>query len=358
MTPRAKKILRGVLYPLFYLLVLFLFFYWTFPFERLKDRLLVEFNSSQPAGPGVRLEIDDLDGYWLSGVEAEGVRLVSPPKPETASDGDATDAKDDKDGKKKDEPHVVTIEEVHARVSLLRLLLGTTHVSFGADAFGGEVSGYTSDADDARTIELELDNVGAGDLPVINDIVGLPMTGALSGTIDLKLPEQKLSKAEGKISLKATEVTIGDGKAKIRDTIALPRLDAGELELEADVSEGRVDIEKLSAKGKDFELVADGKIRLRDPFESSLIEVSLRFKFSDTYKNKNDMTRGLFGAPGSTVPGVFDLDPKNQRAKRPDGFYAFRVTGPMSKPDTQPAPLGGGAGAPASGGMRGFSPRR
>jgi type II secretion system protein N len=352
-TPRQKQILRWVLFPLFYLTVLFLFFYWTFPFERLKDRLLVEFNARQPAGPGVRMEIDDLDGYWFSGIEAEGVRLISPPPPPS------NDEEEDKD-KKTPEPKVIKIDELHARVSLLRMLIGTTHVSFGGDAFGGEISGFTSDAGDARQIEIELENVGVNEMPLLGDIVGLPMSGAMTGTIELLLPEQKLSKAEGKISLTASDVTIGDGKAKIRNTIALPQLDAGELQIEAEVADGRVDVQKLGAKGSDFELVSDGKIRLRDPFDSSVIELSLRFKFTDAYKNKSDMTKGLFGAPGSNVPGLFDMDPKNQRAKRPDGFYAFRVTGPLSKVDAQPAPLGatGSGPGPTRNPMRGFTPRR
>jgi type II secretion system protein N len=353
MTQRQKQILRAVLYPLFYVALLGLFFYWTFPFERLKDRLLVEFNARQPAGPGVRMEIDALDGYWFSGIEAEGVRLISPPPAVSADDESEGEDKP----KKKPEPKVVTIDEVHVRVSLLRLLFGTTHVTFGADAFGGEISGSTSDAGGARRIVIQLDNVGLNDLPLISDLVGLPMTGAMTGSIELLLPEQKLSQAEGKISLRATDVTVGDGKAKIRDAIALPKLDAGELELEADVNEGRADIQKLGAKGADLELVSDGKIRLRDPFDSSLLELGLRFKFSDAYKNKSDITRGLFGEPGSNVPGLFDMDPKNQRAKRPDGFYAFRVSGQMSKLDTQPAPLGAsGVMSPARGPMRGFTP--
>jgi type II secretion system protein N len=337
MTPQTKRIVRAVLFPLFYLWVLLVFLYLTFPYDRLKDRLVAEFNSRQPAGAGTRLEIAELDGYWLSGVEAEGVKLVSPPRPAAAGE--------EEDKKKKPEPKVVTIDHVHVRVSLLRLLFGTTHVSFGGDAFGGKLGGFTSDSRGSRLLEVELDQVGVGELPLLGDIVGLPMTGALSGTIDLTLPEQKLSQAEGVIQLTATDVTIGDGKAKIRDTISLPKLDAGELTFDAAASKGQLDVQKLSVKGKDFELQADGKIRLRDPFETSLLELNLRFSFTDAYKNRNDMTRGLFGpAPG--VPGLFDMDPKTQRAKRPDGFYAFRVTGPIGSPETHPASLGAGAGSP------------
>jgi len=344
LTPRAKKALKALLYPLFYLVALVCSLSLTFPYDRLKERLIAEFNSRQPAGTGSRLEVDAMSGYWLSGVEAQGVRLV-PPTPVQSGD---TKAK---------APAPIELADIHVRLSLLRLLVGTTHLNFGGDAFGGSVSGYTSDADGARHISIELDGVNVNDLPVLREAVGLPMEGKLSGMVELKLPESKLSKAEGKIDLTIVDLAIGDGKAKIRDTIALPKVAAGELTLVAEASDGRLKIEKLSASGKDLELAADGSIRLRDPFDSSLAELSMRFKFSDAFKKRNDTTKALFGEPGSSMPGLFDLDPKNKRAKRPDGFYAFRMTGPLAKLDAQPAPLGA-ASAPARGrgaGVRGFS---
>jgi type II secretion system protein N len=345
---RIRKLLPWIGYPLFYVFALLLFFYLTFPYQRLKDRIVAEFNAKQTGEKPMRLEIDDMSAYWLSGVEADGVRLVSTAA--AAAEGDES---------KTDKPQSFAFEELHARVSLLRLLVGITHISFGADAFGGSIDGYTSDGGDARTILIELEEVAVTDLPMLSETVGLPMTGVLSGKIDLKMPEGKLARAVGTIDLKITGLSVGDGKAKIRDTIALPKLDAGELVLQAEAAEGRLKVDKLSANGPDIELVSDGKIRLRDPFESSVAELNLRFKFSDTYKNKNDMTRGLFGAPGSSVPGVFDLDTKNRRAKRPDGFYGWRITGPMGHLNFDPAALLAGQGAAAPGGnpLRGFSPR-
>lgn len=347
MNARAKKVLLGLAYPVFYLAVFLLFCVATFPYGRLKDRIEAEFNARQPAGIGTRLAIEDMSGYFLSGIEADNVTLTTPQPP--GEDGKAVD------------PKVVTIEHVHARVSLLRLLVGTTHVTFGADAFGGTVSGFTSDAGGDRTIEVELEGVDVGSLPMVGAAVGLPMTGALSGSVELKLPESKLSKAEGKIDLSIADLSVGDGKAKIRDTIALPKLSAGEMSLVAEATDGRLKVEKLNTKGKDLEVVADGSIRLRDNFDQSLAELSLRFSFSDAYKNKNDITRGLFGAPGSSLPGLFDLDPKNKRAKRPDGFYAWRITGPMSRINADPlgttGTMPGNLGlSPAARGTRGFSP--
>jgi type II secretion system protein N len=338
--PQLKKILRYAGYPVFYLAVFAIFLVVTFPHHRLKERIEAEFNARQPPAEGMHLSIDEMSGYWLTGVEAEGIKLTIPPGPPGEN------------GKVK-EPKVLEITEAHARVSLLRLLVGTTHVSFAADAFGGSLSGYTSDGGDARTIEIEMEEVAAGELPILAQAVGLPMAGTLSGTVELELPEGKLAQAVGHIELTGQGLAVGDGKAKIKNTIALPKLNLGELSLVAEATDGRLKIEKLSAKGKDAEVVGDGSIRLRDPFDSSLAELSLRFKFEDGYKNKNDMTRGLFGAPGSSMPGLFDLDPDNKRAKRPDGFYAWRLTGPLGKLDAKPAAMA--TPGSSSRGNRGFT---
>ena len=351
MTPRLMRILRWVGYPLFYIFALLLFTYLTFPYDRLKDRLVGEINA-KPISPGMQVKIDSVDSYWFSGVEAEGVQLISPPAASaTTPEGKPAKAK------------AVTLEQMHARVSLLRLLVGTLHVTFGADALGGEISGYTSDADEARTIVADLESVRVGDLPVLTDIVGLPLAGALTGQIDLKLPEGKFAKAEGKIALKFTDLAIGDGKAKIMNTIALPTLNVGELVLEGEATDGRLDITKFSAGGRDLELVSDGRVRLRDPFTASLAEMNLRFKFGASYRNRNDTTRALFGAPGSGVPAVFDLDPKVRRAKRPDDFYAWRLSGPLARLSFEPASVGGAAGGrgggspnPLGGMPSGFAP--
>ena len=331
--PRVRRILRWVLYPIFYAFVLFIFMFWTFPYQRLKDRVIAEFNTQQPAGPGVRLEIEEMSSYWLSGLEADNVKLISPPGAPGL------------DGKTPPEK-VVTIDHAHATVSLLRLIFGTTKVGFGADAFGGELSGQSTTSSDGQSFSVELDEVGLGQLPMLGDIVELPLGGTLSGTIDLELPEAKLAKAEGKIELNASEVSVGDGKTKIKGAIALPRADAGELEIVAEVSEGKLKFESFSLTGKDLELVADGQIRLRDPFNTSMLEMSLRFRFSDSYRGKNDTTKTLLGAPGSTVPPMLEMvEPKAKRAKRADGFYGWRLSGTLQRPTFSPAPSGADSGA-------------
>ncbi len=322
MTPRVRQILKWLGYAAFYCVTLVVFAYLTFPYERLGDRIVQEFNRRQTGPKPMRLKLGDLSSYWLNGVEAEDISLTSAGEPDEQG----------KPGK----PKVLKIDSAHASVSLFRLVFGTVQVSFGAEAFGGELSGYTSDADEGRKLEVELDGLDLGQAPLIGDIVGLPLAGTLTGTIDLLLPEQKLGKADGAINLKVVGLAAGDGKAKIRETIALPRLDAGDLVFEATVKNGQLKISNLAANGPDLQLDSEGTLRLREAFDTSVLTLTLSFKFQERYTNKSDITKSLFGSAG--MPGLFDLDPKMKRAKRPDGSYGWRAVGTLARLSFNPAP--------------------
>ena len=53
---RQMKILRWVGYGFFYAFCLLLFAFLTFPFDRLRHRIVSEFNASQGGASGMRLE--------------------------------------------------------------------------------------------------------------------------------------------------------------------------------------------------------------------------------------------------------------------------------------------------------------
>ncbi len=325
LSARHKRILRWVGYPLFYLFCLTFFFRVLFPYERLKRTLVSEFNKTQTGPKPMRLEVDDMSSYGLFsfGVEAEGLRLISL-TPKLTPEG------------KPALPDTTTVEHAHATFGVLSALFGTKSVKFGAEAFGGDLSGNLEDSTGERVVTLNLDDVELGKLPFLTDIIELPLKGQVNGRVELVAPEYDLSKAEGSLRLTAAGIVVGDGKAKIRGTIALPTLTAGNLEIEAEIKKGKLTFQKFSIAGGELDLDAQGTIDLREPFGQSTVNIQLEFKFADSYKSRNDMTRGLFGDPKSNVPGVFDLDPQSRRAKNPrTGGYGFRLLGLLSKPTTQ-----------------------
>jgi type II secretion system protein N len=332
LSPRARRILVFSGYPAFYLFCLFLFAYWTFPYERLKDRLLVELDAQRANNPTAQhIEIDSLGPYWFSGVSVKGLRLISPPTPGQDSDKP---------------PGKLAFDQAHVRVSILPLLIGRVTVSFGAAAFGGNVDGWTRANSEGRRIEASLDDLDVSQMGMLGDLLGgLPMAGKMNGELELTLPEQKLAKATGTLSLTIADLTAGDGKTKLAGKLALPKLTVGAFELTAESKDGILKVGKLGAQGQDLDLVGEGKISLRDPFSDSIADLYLRFRFSDGYKSKNDMTKSLFGTPGSTMPALFELaDPRIKTSKRPDGFYGWHMAGLVKDPRFEPMPSGGPSG--------------
>jgi len=331
MTPRVKSLIAWTGYPLAYVALLACFARVTFPFERLRDRIVSEFNTHQ--APASRLRIHDMSGYWLSGIEAQAISITQLPKPKA---GEAL-----ADSKPKD----LKIDSAHVSLSLLRVLFGTVALSFGADAFGGKVSGTVANGSSEQSIDLSLEGLDAEQMPILDELVGLPMKGGLDGQVELSLPEHKWVNADGKLNLSITGLKVGDGKAKVLNAIALPEVNIGKVTMSASVTDGRLKIEKLGAKGADLDLIAEGGARLRDPVGTSTFDLNLRFKFSDTYRGKNETTRALLGEPGSKTPALFDLTPQVQKSKRPDGYYGWRVSGTFDRPVFEPS---AGAGAQAA----------
>jgi type II secretion system protein N len=325
--PRVRKAIMLSGYVFFYLFCLMIFAYFTFPYDMLKERIVTEFEKQRSqAGSLQRLEIGSLGPYWLSGLSAHDVKLVLPraagPEGERA-------------------PASLAMSEAHVRLSFLPLVIGRLTYTFGAEAFGGDIDGvYWSSGDGG--IEVELEDVDVSQIGPLADMVGgLPLEGRLGGKADLALP---LPKASGTLDWKIDKLAAGDGKAKIQGKLALPKLSVGELKLTAEAKEGVLKITKLTAggTGHDLDLDGTGKIALRDPLPESLSDLNLRFRFSDGYKGRNEMTKSLFGPPGSNIPALFELaDPRIKASKRADGYYGWHMAGPLRDPKFEPSAVGG-----------------
>jgi type II secretion system protein N len=341
MKARLIKIAKWLAYPAFYLFCLGLFGYLTFPYDRLKDRLIAEFDRAQQkrgSGPPQRLEIDHLDAYWFTGVEVNGARLILPPPAESSLKASAaafTSGDAAKDGPPK--PSVIDISEGHARLKLLPLLLGRVRISFWANVFGGDIDGTIPVGKSSGDVHIEVSNVELGKVEPLVDMLGLPLAGTVSAMLDLSAPEGKFNKANGELELTAKDVSVGDGKTKIQGLIALPEAKLGELSLSAEAKDGVLKVTKMAAAGMDVELAGDGKVNMREPWNSSIADLYVRFKFTDAYRTKNDLTKSLLGAPGSTLPGLIEMQqPKMKTAKRTDGFYGWHVHGTLKKPRFDP----------------------
>lgn len=338
-----KKLLRAfakwVGYPLFFLFTFVVFSYWTFPWGRLRDRIIFEVEN--PSGPdgrrhpsGYQLEIASLGPSGISGVEAAGVKLTK-----NAENPD-------------DLPMEINFAEVEAHVGLFSLLFGALALDFDARVAGGTISGEVEVDGPELDADIAIADIRLRRAGIIRAFFSLPLEGRVSGDIELGVRED-VTQSTGAIQLDISGLEIGDDRAKLafgtmRDGLTVPRLVAGDVVVRAEVQEGALVFQRLQSRGDDLDLDGEGEITLASPFPRSRLNLLLRTGFKDSYRERNDRTRALFS--------LLDLNPQGRAAKTPDGALQFRLAGTISgrvnaQPagrSAPPASAARGGGAPAS----------
>lgn len=336
MKDRLRRVAKWVAYPAFYLFCLALFFYLTFPLDRLKDRVTAEIEKR--ARGGERVEIGKLTPYFITGVEVTNAKLYLPADESAAPRTDDGPAKDS----------VIAIDLAHVRVRMLPLLLGRVRVDFWASTMGGEIQGTAPVGSGQGDVELDVSHVDISKLdPLLHGAGVPPLRGLATGKLALNAPNGKFQKANGTLELRIADASVSDGKTKIGGFIELPTAKLGELTLLAEAKDGVLKVEKLAAAGTDLEVAGDGKVNLREPWNDAVADLNVRFRFTDAYRGKNATTKTLLGEPGTTGAGLIEQIPgvDMKRAKRADGFYGFRVAGPLKKLRFDPSGVDSG-GAP------------
>jgi type II secretion system protein N len=311
---------NAVGYALFYLLWLGSCLPLAFPYSTLKERVVHSFNAQQRAANGQQeLQIDKMSGYWLSGARVSGVRLFM------ASTEPAQPLQK------------IEIDEATIRYGILSSLFGSGDMTFDVHAFNGEASGSFETHGKDEVLEVTLESVEIGQVEPLVAALGVPLQGTLGGSVKLSMPDGKASKGNGTATLDIKDVAIGDGKAKIKGALALPPIRVGTIAFTGEAKDGILKITKLVATGKDLDLQGEGRITMRELATESLVEAQVRFKVNDAYRAQSDLTKSLFGAPGSSAPPLIELaDPRVKQSKRSDGFYGWAIRGPLGRPDLVP----------------------
>lgn len=351
MKQRLKWLLPKIGYPLFYLFCLAIFFSVTFPYEKLKERLVTQFNASQKGSSSpTELRIEELDSSFITGIKAKGVSILTPSSDPTKP------------------PVELKLDEARARISLLGLLVGNKDVSFSIKAFDGTIKGNYEDSGKSRDIDVTFEEVDISKIDVIAANAGVPFEGRLGGNLKLALPEGKASKASGAINLEIKDMVAGNAKELQVKTplgpFTLPRLRVGNFSVVGTATDGVLKITKLGAEGGDVAVTGDGRVQLKENAADAQLDTNLKFKINDPYRKKNDKTKLLFGDPDKKDKPMLEMDPGIGRSKTADGFYQMRIVGKLAKPETKFGSGGGskggntdpfGAGANTPGGAPKFN---
>jgi type II secretion system protein N len=312
LSSRHKKILVWVGYPLLALVSFVFTLAYTFPYERLRDRI------TDALADKYDVTIASIDHSFLpGGIKFGTVMLKSRPT---------------HPGEK---PVILVLDKVDVRLGLFALITGHTSASVTASIGGGTIDGDISLSKSGAEASIETDGLPLGNLPGVGAAVGLPMSGGLDAEIELHLPGNKWKNAEGKIALSCKACTVGDGVTKMKmrpaagrrpsraaafasEGITVPRLDLGNARVEVDITRGVGTIKTFAASSKDGTLKIDGKIEFKDPFALTTFPGCMTFSLSDDLRKREpDFSNVEFMLPA--------------RAKQADGSFAIPTKGKLTE---------------------------
>jgi type II secretion system protein N len=268
----------------------------TFPYDRVRDKVIEELS------PSYDVSIGSVDrGIMPGSVTFKSVTLTSRP----AKAGDVAS--------------VLFVDSIHVDLGILSLIGMTASVDLDVKIGAGRIKGNVSLPKFGRA-GFKIDVVGT-DLPgrdIPLSTWGMPpVIGKLDATIDLSVPITKTksgremrdwSKADGDISLGCTACAFGDGKTKLKpllknrsqqalvaDGIEFGKLSIDSLAIEAKFTPavgepdahssgykpGKFDVTKFELKSRDGELHVDYSMTLAPELDESEVAGCLRFNVSE-----------------------------------------------------------------------------
>lgn len=292
LSERQRRVLRWLGYPLLALIVFSFTLQLTFPYERVKDKV-VELMSEK-----YDVQIASASPTFLpGGVVLESILLKSRP---TRPD---------------EQPTAIAIDRLRVDVGLLALLIGRVNVDLVAEMGDGEIVGDITVSSSELAVEIGTEDLELENIPGLRDALGLPMKGGLDAELHVTLPEQRWDLAEGSFTLSCPGCVVGDGKSKIKpkqpstrrtsffaaEGLTVPALNLGELEGKISIISGKGVIDHFGAKSVDGDLAIHGTIEFGRAFgESRFGQACMKFRLSDTLKQREaefGNVPNLMGAP-------------------------------------------------------------
>lgn len=267
--------------------------YLTFPWDALEERLTLQLSETT----GWEIDAEELRPSWLTGVQIRGLS-VRPPEASEA----------------------LVLDEVVARARLLSLMTGNLGGSAWLPLGRGELDLAVARGSESTSVQAEAESVELGLVPGFAVLTGLPLTGVVDLEADVTLDRKDSSKSSGRVHLVGSDLELGEG-GKVGN-YPLPALRLGSLDWTIDVEEGRAEIPRQEIRGGDVDLDVEGTVDLAAPFERTTLNLTVAFRPTPEFLGENPLIEALL---------------KNiERAKSPDGFYSYAVSGSVKHPRTFP----------------------
>jgi type II secretion system protein N len=317
--PRARRVVRYAGLVVFALLVFVVALQLTFPYDRVKDKII------ESMAEKYDVTIGGVERGWVPGrvyFKAFSIRTRQTTPEETITQ--------------------FYIDKLEVDVGILSLLGGTISVDFDATlgdrkvGFGHLTGSIAIEKFGRGSISTSVEgNSLPGDALPMRALLGLPVTGKLQFAISAYLPIEKSKlgktainwqKAEGSLSLTCpSSCTFGDGTTKLKPLLKNSRnqvmvgdgIDFGKVTMDtlvakATMKKGKLTLDKFDTTSKDGVLKIDYTMTLEKDFGESMVAGCLRFKGSDDLLRREPKTHAAISTTGAEL--------------RSDGLFHIRLT--------------------------------
>lgn len=285
-------VLKIILYPLFAVFCLALFLVILFPFDSVKNRLAREIERRM--GGDYSISIGHLSPTSLSGVVLKDVEVR--PRGET-------------------ETVLVKLSRARMQVAPLSLLAGGVEVDFDLRADKGRAEGSLSWKRSGMTLALEMKEFDLSVAGFLARKAGVPITGRVSGTVEMEVFPQDPLRNTGKVLLEMPELKLGEVQGLRLPPIQLAKAGGPLSKIDLLISKGNVEVRSIQFSGGDLDFNAAGKIYGARKMDNYRFNLQGSFKVLETL--------------ASQIPLLMVVE----KQKAADGTYPFTMTGRVSKPN-------------------------
>lgn len=291
---RRRKIMVGLGYGVFAFAALVLCLYLTFPAEAVGQRLAQEV--SKRTQGSVSVSFDFISPYRLSGIRAKGVHVRLMQAGE--------------------QPRELTLSSVSARLRLLPLLWLAASVDATVELGAGSIGArLTPRRDGSLSASLDIDGVKLSDPPLFAALLGLQVDGVVDGALTIDWSTD-VKKSSGKATLKLAGAQV-EGSI---EGFTLPRVGAGNVELELVLEAGKLRVASFKQQGGDLEAKLSGTSLMNAQVANSSLDFCLEVKPDPQFLDRDPKMKA-----------VAQLAEVSLR-KSPQGFLDVPLTGTLGSP--------------------------
>jgi len=305
----TKKILRGLGYSGFFIIVFSLTFYFTFPVNRILGLIvrLIEDELSQSITNRATVQVENISLWRFSGIYLKNVHMQVPINETKKA--------------------LINLNGLGVKLAIIRSLYDGPNLSVQVHGYDGEVKADMAFSKEMALTDLSINaqKISLHKIEFIPVFVGFPLSGTLQLDTDISIASEFSKDASGYAKWSIKNAVLGPGSIQMGEGfgggIPVPKVNFNNFIGDIRFEPTKAIVNEFKMEGGDLAADLKGEIALKKTIKYSSVDVAGTFSMSDAFKTANP-----------TMQTLIDFNPAMQRARGSDGKYPLKLKGVLGRP--------------------------